>query len=460
MTQLCIGCATVEITPAAGLPLMGNFRDNYAARGTHDALHARAIVFAGPHDEKTALLAIDICMLDRRNTAFIRSIIGAQCDILPHNVLVHATHTHSAPAASGSLGMADLIAPHTEAIETMLRKAASAMVKANQSLGEATLEVGCAREEQVSFNRRLRRHDGTTQMNWEALQQGFDPAQIDRAWGPTDPEMICLVARRTSGPMAVLVHFALHPAILAGDNWCYSADYPGHLLATLLPVTLSSAEHATANGMAHGLFLNGCCGNVNHVDYRNTSQERGFAMVQHVGSVLADCADHAVAKSKTISATPLLVSREMVQLDRLPISEQERERCLRILEQSRHNPPQGQVDGLPDAYFAKLQLDMYLRQGQPDFVEVMALRLGDVAIVGLPGEAFCELGLEIKRRSPATHTLIAGLCNDAIGYLPTEEAFSQGGYEPMVGSTFYQPGSAERLVESAVAQLRQLFRER
>ena len=146
-----------------------------------------------------------------------------------------------------------------------------------------------------------------------------------------------------------------------------------------------------------------------------------------------------------------------MKLERLKISQHEHDRCEQVLESARQHPPPGQVDGLPDAYFAQLRLEMWQLQDQPDFAEVMVIRIGDVAIVGLPGEAFCELGLEIKRRSPARHTLVAGLCNDAIGYLPTREAFEQGGYETMVGSTFYEPGSAQRLVDSAVAQLERLF---
>jgi len=87
----------------------------------------------------------------------------------------------------------------------------------------------------------------------------------------------------------------------------------------------------------------------------------------------------------------------------------------------------------------------------------MAIRLGDAAIVGLPGEIFCQSGLEIKRRSPAPHTLVAELSNDAVGYVPPREAFQQGGYEPTLGSATFAEDSAERLVESAVEQLTHLF---
>ena len=59
----------------------------------------------------------------------------------------------------------------------------------------------------------------------------------------------------------------------------------------------------------------------------------------------------------------------------------------------------------------------------------MTIRLGDVALVGLPGEMFCEFGMDIKRRSPARWTLVSELCGDEIGYVPTRESFAQGGYE-------------------------------
>ena len=448
MSRVRVGLAAVDITPQPGLPLMGNFRTDYAARGVHDPLWSRAVVFADEQGEKAGLLAVDICMLDRQNVAFLREVIGSECDIRPQNVLVHATHTHSALATSGKLGLAVEIAPHASAIEAFLRKAAAAVVLANGRLEDATFEVGYASEDRVSFNRRLQRRDGTTQMNWEALEPGFDPGQVVGAWGPIDPEMVCLTVRREQQPTAALVNFGLHPAILAGDNWLYSADYPGYL---------RDALSQSRGNDSPCLFLNGCCGDVNHVDYRDPNQGRGYEMAQHVGSLLAAKARQAIDTSEPLSADCLRVSRDRVELERLKISPSEREWCDQVLEQAREHPPQNQVDGLPDVYFAKLRLQMAQVQDQPDHAEVMAIRIGDAAIIGLPGEAFCQLGLDIKRRSPARHTLVAGLCNDAIGYLPTREAFQQGGYETTVGSTFFEPGAAERLVEAAVRQVERLF---
>jgi len=63
--------------------------------------------------------------------------------------------------------------------------------------------------------------------------------------------------------------------------------------------------------------------------------------------------------------------------------------------------------------------------------ELQALKIGEVAVLGLPGEVFLELGMEIRRGSPFEHTLIAELCNqESEGYILTPQACDEGGYEP------------------------------
>mgnify|MGYP000848878540 CR=1 FL=1 len=85
---------------------------------------------------------------------------------------------------------------------------------------------------------------------------------------------------------------------------------------------------------------------------------------------------------------------------------------------------------------------------------VQALRIGELALVGVPGEFFVELGLEIKRRSPFAQTMILELANDSVGYIPTRRAFEEGAYEPE--SSPYQPGFGELIVDTAVDLLGEL----
>ena len=440
---MLVGIGEVNYAPRIGLPLMGNYRDDYAAQGVHDPLCSRALVLEDPGSQKVALLSVDICMLDHANVALIRQSIASRCAIEPSNVLVAATHTHSAPATMrlGSLPKAD-----DAEIAQILAAAAGAVVLADRDLHEATLRIGSIEESRLSFNRRLLCRDGRTHMNWE----GLDPDFVVRALGPVDPIVTALAVGQDDHVRSVAVNFALHPAVLAGDNWLYSADYPGSLTAALS--RLLGQDLVT-------LFFNGCCGNVNHLDYRDPLQGRGFKMTERIGSMLAIDVFQAIQASAPVAGDRVAVSREYVALKRLPISEEERRWCEEILDRRHSRPAPGQVDGLPDDYWAATRLGMYEKQTSDDSVEVMAVRIGDTAVVGLPGEMFAEYGIEIRSSSPASHTMVIELANGAIGYIPTQQAFEEGGYEPTPGATFYTADCGRRLVESALQQLQALFQD-
>ena len=442
MSNFKVGIAQVEYTPQPGLPLMGNFRDDYAARGVHDRLFSRAVVFQNPQGQKTALCSVDVCMIDRGGVSMMREFIASQSDIPAENILVAATHTHSGPAMCnlGSLPKAD-----EKDIETCLKKAAASVLSANENLKDSTLSLGCSKEARVSFNRRLKCKDGKTHMNWEKL----DPDFVIEPLGPIDPQLIALFIEQEGRPAAALVNFGLHPAVLAGDNWLYSADYPGYLAEAM--TRLAGPDFVT-------IFLNGCCGNVNHVDYSDTTQGRGYQMTQRIGYMLAVAVQEAMKNKAPVEGETLAVSTEKIGLERFKISQEQVKWSEDVLEKAKTNPTKGQEDGLPDEHFALTWLDMHRKQDTDDEVEVMAMRVGNLGIVGLPGEIFCEFGLDIKRQSPAKDTIVIELANDAIGYIPVQKAFEQGGYESMTGSTFYAKGSGEKLAASALNQLRKLFK--
>ncbi len=436
-----IGIAEVDVTPETGLPLMGNYRDDYAARGVHDPLCARAIVFRDNAGRAAAMLSLDVCMVGRQNVGAIRQSAAGQTGLAAEDILVAATHTHSSVAIMDFMGLPR--APD-EAANRLAEQAVRAVCGAWQNLAPAELAIGYATESRLAFNRRLRCRDGRTHMNWEQLDASF----VVEPLGPADDRVSTLWVQQDERTIAAVVNFGLHPAILAGDNWLYSADYPGYLAEAL--------QRTVAPDLTT-LFFNGCCGDVNHLDYRDPLQGRGYQMTQRVGYMLAAAAAEAGRNAKTVDANPVRVSRKLVTLPRLPIDEQQVAWSRDVLARAGGETVPGQVDGLPDELYARVWLQMHERQQVDDQVEVMVMRLGDIGFVGLPGEVFCESGLAIRRASPAPHTLVVELANDAVGYLPPRRAFDQGGYEPTPGSTNYQPGSVERLVDSAIEQLKDLF---
>jgi hypothetical protein len=85
------------------------------------------------------------------------------------------------------------------------------------------------------------------------------------------------------------------------------------------------------------------------------------------------------------------------------------------------------------------------------------MRVGDFAVAGVPGEYFVALGLEVKSRSPFGMTAVAELSDGYVGYIPTSEAFDQGGYELFnVRSSKVGRGSGEQMANELVKMLGEL----
>ncbi|MCA1647842.1 MAG: hypothetical protein LC797_21060, partial [Chloroflexi bacterium] len=86
--------------------------------------------------------------------------------------------------------------------------------------------------------------------------------------------------------------------------------------------------------------------------------------------------------------------------------------------------------------------------------QLHGIRIGDIALVGFPGEPFAEIGAAVKSGSPFAHTLFSGYTNDYLGYLPVDSARPDGGYE--VETTPFAAGSADAVIEASLELLQSL----
>ncbi len=104
--------------------------------------------------------------------------------------------------------------------------------------------------------------------------------------------------------------------------------------------------------------------------------------------------------------------------------------------------------------FREMRKRLAPQQGQERKTWVQVILIGDVAIVGVPGEFFTVLGQEIKRRSPFRYTYVFELANDYIGYIPDQRGFDRGGYQVWTGlHSFLERGTGEKIVSAAVELL-------
>ena len=198
------------------------------------------------------------------------------------------------------------------------------------------------------------------------------------------------------------------------------------------------------------LFANGTCGDINHVDVSTKDPQKGTAEAWRLGTILAGDVIKTYGQMKTVEMSTPRVRSEVLKLPLAQINPGDVEHARQIAVKFGKDAPT-----FLERVNAFKILDVYARQGKPIEAEVQVMALGDdVAVVGLPGEIFVELGLYIKANSPFKNTMIAELANGSVGYVPTRRAMAEGNYEPV--SARIGVGAGEMLAETAVKLLKEL----
>jgi hypothetical protein len=441
--EIQVGAASVSLTPPAGIGMAGYYHER-AQDGSLDGLQAKAMVL----DDGATWAAVVVCDLISM-PAWIateaRRLIGERTSLPGSNVLIAATHTHTAPVLyrewsrdSFDGGDQPVSRDYSRSLPGRIAEAVALALERRQP---ARLSAARGHEPDLARNRRFWMRDGTVAWN-----PGKGNTNIVRPAGPIDPEVGLLWAESLGPkptPLLAFVNYAMHPDTTGGTK--LSADYPGVLARHL---ALCRGTNLVT------VFANGTCGNLNHIDVRSTMPQGGPGEAARLGTILSAAVLKALPSLQPLPATgPLRVSREVVRLPPAPFTPAELEQARLDVRIVRDNTKGGFMK-LVRAYRI---LDTAAREGRPFEVEVQVIALGrDAAWVSWPGEIFVELGLEVKKRSPFAHTYNVELANTAIGYIPNRSAYAEGAYE--VESARVAEGSGELLVESALRQLHALAR--
>lgn len=436
---LQVGYAEVDITPPPGTSMPGGFRDRKAT-GVLDPLLAKVLVLqlGGP---RVALVACDLLALEATEVALIREEVERRTNIPAGQVWVHCTHTHAGgmfprrfTSDAVELGV-PLYEGDVDAVwlNRLPGRIAGAAAEALRSASEETaVTLSKGRAEGIAFYRRFWMTDGTLRTN-----PGRGNPRIDRPAGEVDSRVFVV---RFPTAKTLLVNFALHPAIVTGTE--FSADYPAHLTATI---------REALGPEWNVLFLNGFSGNVNHIDVTRPDQLSGDAEARRVGRVLGE----AVLAALDDNATPL-------EIDRLAIASRQVECRLRQVPDSvRENAESLLAANDPsdlrgDDRYAPAVVLLSRTRDKTHRAEIAALRLGPLALVAMPGEIFLELGQEVQANSPQNPTLTVNLTNGSMGYIPTAEAYDQGGYEASYRSARYAPDTGHHWARAAGELLNEL----
>jgi sugar phosphate isomerase/epimerase len=439
-SELKAGVATVDITPPVGYRMSGYFRERLST-GTSNRLKAKAVVLR-QGDESAALVFCDIIGMSLEVSSSARSIAAEKTGIPAENILIAATHSHTGPLYFGALrnhfherAIAERGNDPCEKVDyssELAEKIVAVISRADKKVKSVRLKAGIAQQHGLSFNRRFHMKDGTVRFN-----PGVMNPDIVRVAGPIDPDVgiVSFNYPGSTNPDAALVNFTLHLDTVGGTE--YAADYPYYLEQSL--------RRACGEDFVL-LFGTGACGDINHIDV--TRRER--LKTDFIGNTLAQTVKLRQSSLNALASPSLAVRSETVRVPLQEFSPAE----VAWARESIDKVGTGELSFLEQVRAYKI-LACQMRTDETIGLEVQVFRLSsDVAIVGLPGEVFVELGLAVKEASPFATTLVIELCQDSPGYIPTRKAFAEGSYETV--NSRIVPGGGEKMAETAIRLLKEL----
>jgi hypothetical protein len=198
-----------------------------------------------------------------------------------------------------------------------------------------------------------------------------------------------------------LIGFGCHPvSIYPSMSTTVSADYPAY--ATRI---VEQAEGGVC------LFALGLAGNT-------VPLQRGAKPCAQIGTALGG---EALRRLQLVATTGDVAVKALSREVTLPVK------------------TSGAADTSPDAATTEIQV----------------LRLGDIYLLGLPGEVLVEVGLAIRKQAGVEKLFIVTLANDAVGYICHQQAYAEGGYEPESGTNLAK-GAGEVIVEQALALINEI----
>ena len=370
----------VDITPQTSQWLMG-----YQARrsdGVLDNIFHRVVALEAG-DTQFYIISSDLCLFSPTFYDSVTRDLQKETGIDPKQVLWSVTHSHATPEVGPPdiykvlLGRSD----HEwdrEYSAFMTRALIDAVRAARDKLEPARIVFGTG-VAMANINRRAMDVDGRVSI-------GLNPD------GPVDRQVNLIRLGRPDGSLiALIANYAMHGTVMSGQNLKVSGDGPGVVTAYL--------EQKLGGTV---LYVNGAAGNIAPIysvyptptaghlsQFRVLLGNRVLAAVEALGPGTSDVTMRYAEKIVETPRKPGLAWPEELA---------------------------AYTAGSPDRPLVRLPIRF--------------LRINDTVIWSAPVEMFCEISMEVRDRSPFSHTFYFGYTNGWFGYLPTAKGFEEGGYEP------------------------------
>lgn len=386
------GVARVNITPEVPVVMAGYGSRTQPFEGINDSLYAVATVFDDGLT-RAAIIMVEVLAFPHTVWEEITTRIENETAIPRDHILLVPTHTHGAP----STRITDDSDRHLIDYNRMLAdKIVAVTAEAAGSIRPALIGSGrgvC----KMSMNRRALNAAG-------GIRIGRNP------YGPCDHEVgVVRIDNANGEPFSLIVNWPTHATVMGPGNLMVTGDWPGaarRYIEREAPLPVSAIITAGASGDIDPIYRV-------RPDFRESEMEE-------IGIILGREVLRVAEGIETYPAGSVSAMQRVITL-------------------SGKKPAQSWKP--EEVYEPGPDLD----------VRLSMLRVGNILFAGISGEVFTEIGMKVKELSPFRHTWVITHCNGASGYLVTDNAYKEGGYEPSV--TRAMPGAEGAIIGNLVEMM-------
>lgn len=451
MNNFKVGFGRVDITPPMTIGIDGYYIPR-SADGVLDTLDATAVALEYGKT-RALLISLDVVGIKDEFALAIRKNIEELTGVSQDAIFISATHTHTGPVMGGEDGdIADFNDLEKKYNGMLFHKTTDAAILALNDLKSAKMGYGIGQAPNVAFVRRFRMKDGSVKTN-----PGVNNPDIVAPIGDVDERVSVVRFDRENAETVVLVNFANHPDVVGGNK--ISGDWPA-LLCDTVEKTIDNTKC---------IFFNGAEGDVNHVnvhpkpgdfngmfnDFDDVS--RGYSHALYIARVVTGGVLQCYDKVNYVEVDSLKYLQKMISVESNMPTPEEIPEAIRINElheagRDAELPYEGMM---LTTVVAEAQRMVKLKDGPASFeMRMGGIAVGPVAFIGLPGEAFTDIGRAIKDTEGYDLIIPCGLTNGYKGYFPMKDAYDEGGYEAR--SSPFKAGIAEKVIEEGKKLIKEM----
>jgi len=415
-----VGSAEEIITPGELIPF-GEYKYLPKAKGKKDDIFVRAL-YLESSKEKSLIVVCDVMGLYKDFVDRIRKKIEEYLQIPANNIMIVAVQNHSAPQTLWYEEGKTL--PEGKLKEWFLffeKQICKSALKAKENSTESFFSFGEGKVETIGANRRPISKSGRVIMTW------YRPKEEDIIdWGIYDPSVkVIKITDIKSNLTTVLFHYSCHPNVLWATG-LYSSDFPGRAGEI---VKMVYGEKVIP------IFLNGFCGDIDPFKNMRVPIE-------------AFCAPEVFGPSSKVE----MCIPESERFGNILGGE-----IVKVVSEA-NNPISFHTLKIVSTYIKVPLANWKLFNDRAEEMEIQIIAIDNfMAFIGVPGEPFLTLELELEKKSPYLWTIPLGHANGYYGYIPDKNSYDKGGYGVGESQTNLSPGGGEKIIEEIIHILKNIY---